>query len=384
MSIADALRETPGADRSLIAGRAAVLSAPGGAFTIEDIALQKPRRDEILVRVAGVGVCHTDVVCRGDFPVPLPIVLGHEGSGVVEAVGAGVTRIRPGDHVVLSFDSCGVCPNCARSAPSYCFDFMAANFGGVRPADGSTPMSRRDGGSVNARFFGQSSFATHLIARERNAVVVPKEAPLEILGPLGCGIQTGAGSILNSLGVTRGDVVAIFGAGAVGLSGVMAARIAEAAQIIVVEPNPERRALAEELGASATIDPRAVEDIVAAVKAAAGGGVTHALDTTGIPAVIGGAFQTLLPNGQLGLVGMPPPDAALPVNIMDMLIRGVGVKAYVEGDSDPEVFIPQLVNYYLEGRLPFDRLVRRYRFDEINEAFDDTVSGKSIKPVLVI
>lgn len=384
MSIADALRELPGTDRSFTAGRAAVLSAPGGRFSIEDIALQMPRRDEILVRVVGVGVCHTDVVCRGDFPMPMPVVLGHEGAGVVEAVGAGVTRIRPGDHVVMSFDSCGVCPNCARSAPSYCFNFMAANFGAVRPSDQSTPMSRRDGGAVNARFFGQSSFATHLIARERNAVVVPKDVPLEILGPLGCGIQTGAGSVLNSLKVGRGDSVAIFGAGAVGLSAVMAARIAEAAQIIVVEPNAGRRDLALELGAGKVVDPRSAEDVVAVVKAAGGGGVTHALDTTGIPAVIGQAFQTLLPNGQLGLVGMPPPDAALPVNIMDMLARGVGVKAYVEGDSDPEVFIPRLIDYYRAGKLPFDRLVKRYSFEDINEAFDDTVSGKAIKPVLVI
>lgn len=384
MSIADALREAPGAERGAVAGRAAVLSSPGGVFTIEDVTLQKPRRDEILVRVVGVGVCHTDVVCRGDFPIPLPAVLGHEGAGIVEAVGSGVTRVRPGDHVVMSFDSCGACPNCARSAPSYCYNFMASNFGAVRPGDGTTPMSRGSGEAVNARFFGQSSFATHLIARERNTVVVPKEAPLEILGPLGCGIQTGAGSILNSLKVGRGDAVAIFGAGAVGLSAVMAARIADAAHIVVVEPNAARRELALELGATAVVDPRGVEDVVAAVKAAGPGGVTHALDTTGIPAVIGNAFQTLLPNGQLGFVGMPPPDAMLPVNIMDMLVRGAGVKAYTEGDSDPEVFIPQLVNYYLEGRLPFDRLVKRYKFEDINEAFDDTVAGRAIKPVLVI
>ncbi|PWR25266.1 NAD(P)-dependent alcohol dehydrogenase [Zavarzinia aquatilis] len=384
MSIADALRESPGAERGVVAGRAAVLSSPGGTFTIEDVSLQKPRRDEILVRVVGVGVCHTDVVCRGDFPMPMPVVLGHEGAGIVEAVGSGVTHVRPGDHVVMSFDSCGACPNCARSAPSYCYNFMASNFGAVRPGDGSTPMSRGGGEAVNARFFGQSSFATHLIARERNTVVVPKQAPLEILGPLGCGIQTGAGSILNSLKVGRGDAVAIFGAGAVGLSAVMAARIAEASHVVVVEPNAARRDLALELGATAVVDPRGVEDVVAAVKAAGPGGVTHALDTTGIPAVIGNAFQTLLPNGQLGFVGMPPPDAMLPVNIMDMLVRGAGVKAYTEGDSDPEVFIPQLVNYYLEGRLPFDRLVKRYRFEDINEAFDDTVAGRAIKPVLVI
>ncbi|RJF89389.1 NAD(P)-dependent alcohol dehydrogenase [Oleomonas cavernae] len=383
MSIADALLDPVRAGRTAVAARAAILSEPGGRFVVEDVQLQQPRRDEVLVKVAGVGVCHTDVVCRGDFPVPLPIVLGHEGSGVVEAVGAGVTRVRPGDHVVLTFDSCGVCPNCARSTPSYCYNFMAENFGGVRVSDGSTPMSRK-GDAVNARFFGQSSFASHLIAREQNTIVVSKAVPIELLGPLGCGIQTGAGSILNSLKVHQGDSVAIFGAGAVGLSAVMAAKIAGAAAIVVVEPNPSRRALALELGATAALDPTGDADVTASVKKAGPGGVSHALDTTGIPAVIGAALETLLPNGMLGLVGMPPPDASLPANILSMLVRGVGVKAYVEGDSDPEVFIPQLVQYHLDGRLPFDRLITRFSFDQINEAFDATTNGTAIKPVLIL
>lgn len=383
MSIADALLDPARASRTGIEARAAILSEPGGQFSIEPVILQHPRKDEVLVRVVGAGVCHTDVVCRGDFPVPMPIVLGHEGSGIVEAVGSGVTRVRPGDHVVLTFDSCGVCPNCARLAPSYCYNFMAANFGGVRMSDGSTPMARGEQ-AVNAKFFGQSSFASHLIAREQNTIAVSRAAPLEILGPLGCGVQTGAGSILNSLKVRQGDSVAIFGAGAVGLSAVMAAKIAGAASVVVVEPNAARRALALELGASAAIDPAGEADVTAAVKAAGPGGASHALDTTGIPAVIGAAMETLLPNGMLGLVGMPPPDADIPAKLMSLLVRGSGIKAYVEGDSDPEVFIPQLVQYYLEGRLPFDRLISRFAFNEINEAFDATTGGTAIKPVLIL
>lgn len=364
------------------AARAAILSEPNGQFSIDDVVLQPPREDEVLVRIAGVGVCHTDLVCKGDFPVPLPIVLGHEGAGVVEAVGAKVTRIRPGDHVVLTFNSCGGCPNCAEHKPAYCHNFLPMNFGGIRLADGSSPISK-GGRMIHGVFFGQSSFASHVIAPEANTVVVSKSAPLDILGPLGCGVQTGAGAILNSLKVGKGDSVAIFGAGAVGLSAVMAAKVAGAKTTIVVEPNAERRALALELGATAAIDPGAVVDVTQAVKDAAGGGVNYAVDTTGIPAVIGAGAEVLTQNGMLGLVGMPPPDASLPVNIMSIFARGVGIKAIIEGDSDPQKFIPELVQYYLDGRFPFDRLVTLFPFQQINEAFEATKTGAVIKPILI-
>jgi len=364
------------------AARAAVLSEANGQFSIEDVILETPRDDEILVKIVGAGICHTDVVCKGAFPVPLPIVLGHEGAGVVESVGARVTKVKPGDHVVLTFNSCGGCPNCLDSNPAYCHSFLPMNFAGIRVSDGSSPISK-DGNRIHGVFFGQSSFATYAITREENTVLVPKSAPLEILGPLGCGIQTGAGAILNSLKVRKGNSVAIFGAGAVGLSAVKAAKVVEAKTIIVVEPNSERRQLALELGASAAIDPAGETDLVQAIKDIASGGVNYALDTSGHPAVIGAAVETLLQNGLLGLVGMPPADAMLPVNIMSMFARGVGIKGIIEGDSEPHEFIPRLVQYHLEGRFPFDRLITRFPFDKINEAFDATVSGKVIKPLLI-
>lgn len=378
----DGLFDTAAAGNRGVKGRAAVLSAPNGQFQIADVVLQEPRRDEVLVRVVGAGVCHTDVVCKSAFPVPMPIVLGHEGSGVVEAVGADVRSIKVGDHVVLTFNSCGSCPNCAKAAPANCFNFMPQNFGGAR-ADGSTPMYLGEV-SINSRFFGQSSFATHVIATERNAIVVPKSAPLTDLGPLGCGIQTGAGAILNSLQVGKGDSVAVFGGGAVGLSAVMAAKIVGAAAIVLVEPIAARRALALEIGATHAIDPATSPDVAQAVRDAAAGGVTHALDTTGIPAVIGCAGEVLLPKGVLGALGFSPPDATLPLNIMSLLVRGITVKAIIEGDSKPHEFIPRLVQYHAEGKLPIERLYKRYRLDEINEAFDATVNGGVIKPLLVV
>jgi aryl-alcohol dehydrogenase/geraniol dehydrogenase (NAD+) len=381
MNKIDRLFETAAAGVKAVKGRAAILSEANGKFAIQDVVLQAPRNDEVLVRVVGVGVCHTDVVCRGAFPVPMPIVLGHEGSGIVQSVGADVADIKVGDHVVLSFGSCGGCPNCQRSHPAYCYNFMAKNFASTRE-DGSTPMYK-DEKPIHARFFSQSSFATHVIANQRNAIVVPKSENLNLLGPLGCGIQTGAGAILNSLAVGEGDKVAIFGGGSVGLSAVMASKIAKASLIIVVEPVAERRRLALEIGATQVIDPKSETDVGAAIKTISDG-VTHALDTTGIPPVIASAHSVLLPMGRLGLLAFAPPEANLPLNIMDMLVRGVTVKMITEGDSDPKAFIPKLVQYYLDGQLPIEKLCSQYSIDSINEAFDDAENGKVIKPLLLL
>jgi len=362
--------------------RAALLRAVQQPLQIEDIEVRAPQGDEVLVRLAGTGICHTDLVVCGGFPAPLPIVLGHEGAGVVEAVGPAVTAVAPGDHVVLSFDACGACPNCAEHQPAYCHQFMPLNFAGQSPEDGSTGLSQ-GGEKVYGRFFGQSSFATLALARERNTVKVDRDLPLALLGPLGCGVQTGAGAVLNSLKLRAGDGLAVFGGGAVGLSAVMAARAAGAAHIVVVEPHAARRALALELGATAVIDPTAEADVPAAVKAASGGGVPRALDTTGIPPVIRQAAEVLLPNGLLGLLGVSPPEADLPVNVMGMLMRGIGVKAILEGDSDPQRFIPELLALYRAGRFPFDKLIKTFGFEQINEAMAASVDGSVVKPVVV-
>lgn len=360
---------------------AAVVRNQGQPFTVEPVEVGAPGKGEIKVRMVGVGICHTDLVCRDAFPVPMPIVLGHEGSGVVESVGEGVSKIRPGDHVVLSFNSCGHCHNCAHHAPAYCFQFMPLNFGGSRPADGSSPISQH-GRLIHGNFFGQSSFATHSVANAANAVVVDKSLPLELLGPLGCGIQTGAGAVLNSLGVSKDRSIAIFGGGAVGLSGLMAAKAVGSGAVIVIEPNQRRRDLAKEFGADLVLDPISGIDVLAEIRAFVVGGVHRALDTTGIPAVIGTAADSLLPNGILGLVGASPMEATLPVNIMSMIVRGIGIKAILEGDSDPQAFIPRLLELYSKGRFPFDKLIKTFPFQQINEAAKATETGEVIKPVL--
>lgn len=361
---------------------AALVRAVGEPFGLEEIELAAPRGSEIRVRMVGVGMCHTDLVARDGFPVPMPIVLGHEGSGVVEAVGPDVDDLQPGDHVVLSFDSCAACPTCEEGLPAYCHHFLGRNFSGVRMEDGSSPLSQ-DGTVVHGNFFGQSSFATHAIAHRRNAVKVDPSLPLEILGPLGCGIQTGAGAAVNSLAIKADQSLAIFGGGAVGLSALLGARAVGAGRVIVVEPNAERRALAQELGASDVIDPAAGGDVLETIKSLSGGGVNHALDTTGIPAVVAIAVETTLPHGTVGLVAVPPPDAMLPASMMSMLVRGTIIKYITEGDADPQAFIPRMIHWYREGKFPFDRLIKRFRFDEINEAARASEDGSAIKPLLV-
>ena len=368
---------------SAVKAKAAVVRDLGRPFQMETIEVAPPRDLEVRVRIVGVGICHTDVVVRDGFNVPVPVVLGHEGAGVVEAVGPKVRRVKVGDHVVLSYNSCGHCKACDDARPPFCLGFYPHNFSGVRPDDNSSALSA-GGTMLHGNFFGQSSFATYAIAHERNTVVVDKSLPLEIMGPLGCGIQTGAGTVARALELKKGQSIAIFGGGAVGLSGVLAAGALEAANIIVVEINPERVRLAKSLGATHVIDPKKTPDVLGSIKELSGGGVTHAMDTTGRPAVIETAFQSLLPGGMLALIGVPPPDGMLNINLMDLLIRGVGVKTVIEGNVDPQEFIPQMIRWYQDGRFPFDRLISKFAFDQINEACHASEKGTAIKPVLVM
>ncbi|MET7328340.1 NAD(P)-dependent alcohol dehydrogenase [Nonomuraea sp. NPDC005650] len=351
--------------------QAAILRDPGKPFTVEDVSLAPPGPGEALVRVAGAGMCHTDMLFRGLAELPMPMVFGHEGSGVVEEVGPGVTRVAPGDHVVMSYDSCGWCGRCLTGAAPYCDEFMARNFSGVR-ADGSTGATCSVGEPVAARWFGQSSFATHAVATERNLVVVDRSLPLELLGPLGCGLQTGAGSVLISLNVRPGAGIAVFGAGAVGLAAVMAAKVAGADEIVAVDLHASRRELALELGATRALDG-ADPDLVAAV-----GQVDHSFDTTGVPAVIRTAIAVLRPGGSCGLVGTGGEITLPPTALTGRTLRFI-----FEGDAVPQEFVPRLIRLWRQGRFPFDRLIRTYPLDAINDAERDSASGATVKPVLL-
>lgn len=362
---------------------AAIAEAPHGDFTLATVQIAAPRADEVLVRIAGVGLCHTDLVARDQFiPIPLPAVLGHEGAGVVEAVGSAVTKVKAGDTVVLGFSSCGQCPRCAEHLPSYCRDFPALNYAGARP-DGSGALSR-DGAALSGHFFGQSSFAAYAIAGERNVVKVDAEGlPLELLGPLGCGLQTGAGAVMRSMNCPPGASLAIFGGGPVGLAAVMAAAARDCAAILLVEPQAARRAMALELGATHVIDP-ASGDAAAAIRAILPHGVDFALETSGLEAVAASALASLGSHGMLGLVGVPPrPDSSLSINLAGVITYGHRIVGIIEGDSDLDGFIPDLIALHRAGRFPFDRLVTTFSLAEINAAVAAQHRGDCIKAVLI-
>ncbi|WP_427918333.1 NAD(P)-dependent alcohol dehydrogenase [Streptomyces sp. cg40] len=359
---------------------AALTETKGAPFTLAPLDLDDPRPGEVVVRLVSSGVCHTDLIVRDQwYPVPLPAVLGHEGAGVVETVGDGVTSVAPGDHVVLTFNSCGRCRMCVQGRTAYCDQFFARNFAGTR-ADGSTPL-HRDSGDVHGVFFGQSSFATHALAGEGNVVKVDPAAPLELLGPLGCGVQTGAGGVLNTLRPPAGSSIAVFGAGSVGLSAVMAAVVAGCTTIVAVDLNEQRLELAKEVGATHVVNG-AEGDTVERLREITGGlGVDYSLETTAVPAVLRQAVDALNQGGTCGLIGAAAPGTEASID-MSALLFGRSLRGIVEGDSVPQVFIPKLVDLYQQGRFPFDKLIRTYAFEDINQAVEDSEKGTTLKPVL--
>jgi aryl-alcohol dehydrogenase len=364
--------------------RAAICRGNAEPFTIEDVELDDLRPDELRVRVVACGICHTDMAVRDQqLPVPHPVVLGHEGAGIVEEVGSEVTTARPGDRVVMSFNSCGDCPSCAVDAPTYCYNFFPHNWSGKR-ADGSATMSL-DGKDMNANFFGQSSFATHAIAHQRNVVKVPdnaSELPLERLAPIGCGLMTGAGAVLNSMKVRKGLPIAVFGTGTVGMAAIMAAKIAGADPIIAVDVNDERLALAKELGATHAFNAK--DDAIGKIRELVPQGLGYAFDTTGINTVIQDAWGLLAPMGICGMVGASDPADMVTFNEAEFMGGGRRVMGILGGDADLQGFLPQLIAYHQEGKFPFEKLIGYFDFDQINEAIEASECGKVVKPVLRI
>jgi aryl-alcohol dehydrogenase len=361
--------------------QAAVVRSPGIPFTLEDAVIDDPRPDELLVRVVATGICHTDAGMRDQNGpgAPFPVVLGHEGAGVVVKTGAGVTELAPGDPVVMSFHSCGRCPSCTDRKPAYCHDFVPLNFSGRR-TDGSSGISI-GGEPVSAHIFGQSAFATYALCHQDNAVKVPPGVALDLLGPLGCGIQTGAGTVLRSLKVEPGASILVLGAGAVGLSAVMAAKLAGATIVTVVDRVPARLALALDLGATHAVDSGR-HSVETALRAQQPHGFDYIVETTGAPAVIDAALQQIGRGGVLALLGSSLPDATVTVGINHLMGGGRSIRGVLEGDAEPKVFIPQLIEHFTAGRFPFDRLIRFYDFEEINRAVADSLNGTTIKPVL--
>lgn len=359
--------------------RAAVVREPRGDFSVEMLSLTELRPDEVLVKIAGAGICHTDLICRDQvYPVPLPCVFGHEGSGVIEKTGSNVTKLSPGDHVVLSFAACGVCRNCEAGVPSRCLKIFECNFAGCRD-DGSLTFND-EGGKVHASFFRQSSFAEFAIAAQQNTVKVGTDVPIELLGPLGCGIQTGAGAVINTLKPDTGSGIAIFGCGSVGLAALMAAKAVDCNNIVAVDINEQRLQLARQLGATLILNAEKVSPVEEILKLT-GDGIDYSVECTALPTVFRQAVDSLNNTGTCALVGAAAPGEEVSLD-MNSIMFGRTVTGVIEGDSVPDIFIPELIELYKKGLFPFDKLIEFYPLDKIQQAVEDMEAGKVIKPVL--
>jgi aryl-alcohol dehydrogenase len=361
---------------------AAVAREPKADLVIEQLELDDLRPNEVRVRMVASGVCHTDAIVRDQiYPTPLPAVLGHEGAGVVEAVGSSVTAVDPGDHVLLAAAYCGSCDRCRAGQMAYCENLFAADFGGRR-TDGTTALSK-DGEVISSHFFGQSSFATYANVIEESVVKIDKDVPLEIVAPLGCGIQTGAGTVLNELKPGLNSTLVVLGTGAVGSGAIMAGRVAGCRKVIAVDMHPARLKLAKELGATDTINTTEVDLTEEIMRLTNGKGADYVVDTTARPELLRQGADALGLRGTLALVGAAAPGTEVSFEIGLSLVKGWTFKTVIQGSSVPQVFIPKLIELWRDGRFPMEKLMRNYSLDDINTGFADSASGVTIKPVIV-
>ncbi len=352
-----------------------------GKMTREEVELDDPGLTELRIRITASGICHTDAAARDQFiSVPLPTVLGHEGVGIVDAVGAAVTDFEVGDHVIMSFPSCGCCGPCRKGKPFACIDSHTYMFGGVYRD--KTMRIHKNGQNISS-FFGQGSFSEYAIVDSSSAVKVDKDIPMASLTSLGCGIQTGAGSVLNKMKPEPGSSIAVFGCGAVGLAGIMAAKIAGCSVIIGIDAVPSRLQLAKELGATHVINGMKQNTLNEIKNITDGEGANYALEASGNSNLVVQSIDCLSVEGMSVIVSVtgekeihfkPEPSIMTPCRTFAGL---------VEGGSNPKVFIPQLVKFYKEGKLPMEKLVKYYKPEDIETAFEDSHSGKVIKPVII-
>lgn len=356
---------------------AAVIYAPREEFIFEKVELDDLQSEEILVRNEASGICHTDFVAQE--LMKLPAVVGHEGVGIVEAVGSQVSHVKPGDRVIMSYPSCGNCRGCRENKPYYCTHHISLGFNGTR-IDGSQSI-KLNRNPISSSFFQQSSFATHSIAVSRNVVPVDTSHSAKMLAAIPCGIQTGAGSILNTFRVAAKESLVVFGAGAVGLSAIMAGKLVEASPLIAVDIVQERLELALELGATHALNAKEGE-IAQRIKEISPQGVHYSLETSGNEQALNDAIACLSTGGECGMVIAPHFGKKYLFSPTEIFRRAANLRGIIQGSSIPRTFLPTLLRLNREGRFPYERLISVYEFENINQAVADTKAGRAIKPVL--
>ncbi|MTV82660.1 NAD(P)-dependent alcohol dehydrogenase [Secundilactobacillus folii] len=362
---------------------AAVAEKQGANLSIRDVELDDHlKADEILVKTVASGICSMDILESNGGPTgqsPIPMILGHEGAGIVQKVGASVSEFKPGDHVTVSYASCGTCKQCVLGHPYACERMNELTFGG-KDIDGGMRYSM-DGKPLSS-FFQQSSFGSYMKVQARNVAKVDDSVDLKLLGPLGCGLQTGAGTVLNELDPQPGDGIIVFGTGTVGLAAIMAAKIAHCDPIIAVDVFDNRLELAQELGATNVINSKSTSDVPAEVQKIAAGGVDYAVVAAGVNGLAEEAVRSVGIFGTVAIIG-----GALKGEFnmaFDFLAFEHTVKGVLQGSSLPKIFIPKLIHLFKQGQFPFDKLVKFYDLDQVNQAFEDSKNGKVVKPILVM
>jgi S-(hydroxymethyl)glutathione dehydrogenase/alcohol dehydrogenase len=364
-----------------IVTRAAVLDEIGGELVVQDVRLAAPGHGEVRVRIAASGVCHSDWnAVSGLSPSPLPAVLGHEGAGVVEVVGADVTSVSVGDHVVLSWlPSCGTCRRCIEGRPSLC-EVATTHMGGTLP-DGDTRLSRGDMPINHYSYL--STFARHAVVAERSCIVIPPGTDLEVAALVGCGVMTGIGAVIHRAKVAPGSSVAVFGAGGVGLSAIMGASLAGAGTIIAVEPIESKRALAVSLGATVALDGND-PDLVEKLVLHSAGGLDYAFEAAGLTRLTELAFAATRAGGMIVNIGIPPLSATVTLPGPELVRSEKVVTGSLYGSSRPQIDMPMILRLHAEGRLPLERLVaRRYPLEDVNVAFEDMQRGEVARGILL-
>lgn len=360
--------------------KAAVMYEVGKPLVVEDVTLDEPQANEVLVKIMATGVCHSDLhFMKGDMPAPTPVVPGHEGAGIVEKVGHGVTTLQPGDHVVMMVSfSCGKCRFCAGGQPTQCVENLPIMSMATLPG-GHTRLHKGD--QPLQHLFGLASFAEYAVVHERSCVKIRDDAPFEVACLLGCGVSTGLGAAIYTTGLHPGESIVVFGCGGVGLSAIMGARLAGAGTIIAVDTVSKKLKLAKKLGADVTINAKRVEPI-GKIMEVTGGGADYALECIGNVDVMAQAFASIRFGGKFIIVGMAPLGAMVSAAPFEFLL-GKTMTGTVQGDITPSVDIPRFVDLYMNGKLPVDKLISHiYSLDQINDAFDALKRGEAIRSVV--
>ncbi len=363
--------------------KAAVVNGVNEDYKIEKVYLDGPRASEVLVKIVASGICHSDEAFRlGEAEYGLPAIFGHEGAGIVEEVGEAVKSVKPGDHVVLSYAFCGHCHSCLHGKPATCDEWAVLNVTGKRK-NGDPIFFKEDKTTPISTLLGQSSFATHTVVDENNVTKIDNSVDLTLVGPLGCGFLTGSGTVINGFEPKVNSTMTIFGTGTVGMAGIMAAKIAGCSTIISIDIHDHRLETAKKLGATHVINSQKTDALEEVRKITGGLGTDYVMDTTGITEVMKTALDATAQGGIYAPVAVTSNELSF-MPFGELVVSTKTIKGVLMGDAVPQVSIPQLLEFYKQGRFAFDSLIKKFDFEQINEAANASNSGEVIKPVIII